>query len=138
MNDDRSDGRQRLRRATAEVATRSYAPYSGFNVAAAVLTAEGEVFAGVNVENVAFPSGQCAEATAIGNMVTNVGARSIVAVAVRGPGETLVWPCGNCRQKLVELAAPECSVLAISADGAEQERALADLLPFGFTEFESQ
>lgn len=138
MNDHRSNWQERLRQATAEVAGRSYAPYSGFNVAAAILTADGEVFAGVNVENVAFPSGQCAEATAIGNMVTTLGARSIVAVAVRGPSETLVWPCGNCRQKLAELAAPECRVMALSADGTEQEQALAELLPFAFTKFDSR
>lgn len=129
------DWRQRLRAATDGLAARAHAPYSGFAVAAAVMSADGSVHAGVNVENAAFPSGQCAEASAIGNLVTALGPQPIVAVAVRGPTRARLWPCGNCRQKLAEFAGPDCPVLAIDAEGRETVVRLADLLPYAFTEF---
>lgn len=128
------DWRQRLGAATAGLAVRAHAPYSGFAVVAVVMSADGSIHPGVNIENAAFPSGQCAEASAIGNLVTALGPQPIVAVAVRAPNARWLWPCGNCRQKLAEFAAPDCQVLAIDADQRERVVPLADLLPHAFTE----
>ena len=80
---------------------------------AALRAASGRIYAGCNVENAAFPQGQCAEASAIGAMVT-AGERAILEVAVVGGGEGLCTPCGGCRQRLVEFAAPETPSISVA------------------------
>ena len=80
--------------AAAAVRARAYAPYSSFAVGAAIRGAAGGIFAGCNVENAAYPQGQCAEATAIGVMVA-AGERAITEVAVVGGGDGLCTPCGG-------------------------------------------
>ena len=77
----------------------AYAPFSNFPVGAALRAASGRVHAGCNVENAAFPQGQCAEASAIGAMVA-AGDREIVEAVVIGGGPDLCSPCGGCRQRL--------------------------------------
>ena len=115
------------------VRANAHAPYSRFAVGAALQSLDGAIHAGCNVENIAFPSGQCAEASAIGNMVSTTGAVSIVAVVVATEALTFTWPCGQCRQKLVELAAPDCIVVSVTADARSAPRALANLLPGALT-----
>ncbi|MBI2373075.1 MAG: cytidine deaminase [Deltaproteobacteria bacterium] len=104
--------------AARAVRANAYAPYSRFEVGAAVLDGEGRIFVGVNVENSSYPVGICAEVNAIGTAVTS-GARSIVAIAVVTPlspkGE-LGTPCGACRQAIAELAAPGLPVILGSPD----------------------
>lgn len=113
----------------------AYAPYSGFPVGAAVRTDDGRVFAGVNVENAAYPEGTCAEAGAIAAMVLS-GGRRIVAVAVAGGGDgpdaPLVTPCGGCRQKIREFAGPDVPILVCGPAGLRRRLTLADLLPHSF------
>ncbi len=82
-------------------AARSYSPYSGFAVGAAVLTSAGEVVTGCNVENAAYGESICAERNAVTTMVAR-GIRSIEAVAVVGLRAAPCWPCGACRQVLRE------------------------------------
>jgi len=109
---------------------RAYAPYSRFAVGAAVLTDEGAIHAGCNVENAAYPEGTCAEAGAIAAMVL-AGGRRIAEVAVIGAG--LCTPCGGCRQKLREFGAPATVVRIVDPAGAVLLRTtLADLLPHSF------
>src|SRR3954447_13760909 len=84
-------------------AANAYAPYSRLQVGAAVRTADGRRFAGANVENAAYPQGQCAEASAIGNMIAGGGGR-VVEVVVAAPSEAECAPCGGCRQRLREFA----------------------------------
>ena len=79
----------------------AHAPYSKFQVGAALRTASGKLYAGCNVENSAYPQGQCAEASAIGAMVT-AGDKQIVEIVVMGPEGALCTPCGGCRQWLWE------------------------------------
>ncbi|MCA1998960.1 MAG: cytidine deaminase, partial [Hyphomicrobiales bacterium] len=88
----------------------AYVPYSRFPVGAAIRADDGRVYAGVNVENAAYPLGTCAEAGAIAAMVLG-GGRRIEAILVLGPGEALCTPCGGCRQRIREFAAPDCPVL---------------------------
>jgi cytidine deaminase len=110
----------------------AYAPYSGFPVGAAVRGASGRVYAGCNVENAAYPLGGCAEAAAIAAMV-QAGERRITEILVIGGGEKPCTPCGGCRQRLAEFAAPETPVHVCAPDGLRLDTSLGELLPHGFT-----
>ncbi|CAN5640049.1 cytidine deaminase [soil metagenome] len=119
-----------LARAT-DVRTRAYAPYSNFLVGAALLTEDGTVFEGCNVENAAYPATICAERAALVSAVA-AGHRRFSALAVIGSGDGPTTPCGICRQVLFEFA-PNLVVHAAGVDGATKTFALAaDLLPDGF------
>src|SRR5437899_11429121 len=83
----------------------AHAPYSRFRVGACLRASSGKLYAGCNVENAAYPVGQCAEASAIGAMVT-AGDRRIVDVLVVTEGAQPCPPCGRCRQELAEFATP--------------------------------
>lgn len=96
--------------------SRAYAPYSRFLVGAALRTEEGAVHAGCNVENAAYPEGTCAEAGAIAAMVM-AGSRRIAEVVVAGGGEMPCTPCGGCRQKIREFAAPDLPVRMVDPTG---------------------
>ena len=109
----------------------AYAPYSRFRVGAAVLTPSGRIFAGCNVENAAYPVGACAEAGAISAMAL-AGERSIAAVMVVGDGDALVTPCGGCRQRIREFAAPAVPIHVAGPDGPRRSFTLDELLPESF------
>ena len=126
-----SDLNAMLERAVA-VRAHAHAPYSGFKVGACIRSRDGRLFAGCNVENVAYPQGQCAEASAIGAMVA-AGAREIVEVVVVAEGEQLCTPCGGCRQRLAEFAAPDTPVHIAGPDGLRAKFTLGELLPEAFT-----
>jgi cytidine deaminase len=95
-----------------------------------VLADDGRIFPGVNVENASYPLSVCAERSAVQRAVSD-GAQKLVAVAVRGPGESPTWPCGGCRQVLYEFG-PEMIVTSVGDSGNREERPLADLLPDAF------
>ncbi len=120
-----------LIRRAGEARENAHAPYSGFTVGAAVLSAEGGVFAGCNVENASYPQGWCAEASAISAMV-GAGHRQIVEVVVLGGGERLCTPCGGCRQKLAEFAGADTPVHVCGPEGVRKTFTLGELLPFAF------
>ncbi len=109
----------------------SYVPYSGFPVGAALLTQEGRVFTGCNVENAAYGSTICAERTAIVKAVSEGCREGWEAIAIAGKGEDFCWPCGACRQMLYEFA-PDLRVLAARGDGQYIALRLSELLPHGF------
>jgi len=109
----------------------AYAPYSHFHVGAAVLDDQGRVHAGCNVENAAYPQGVCAEAGALSAMVL-AGSTRVLALAVVGDGAGLVTPCGGCRQKLREFAAPDTPVLVADREQLRARFTLAQLLPESF------
>ena len=111
---------------------RAYAPYSGFRVGAAIQTADGQVHAGCNVENVAYPEGTCAEAGAIAAMIL-AGGGQIVEVLVVADSPDPTPPCGGCRQKLAEFAAPDTPVILADLAGERLRTTVADLLPGAFT-----
>jgi cytidine deaminase len=110
---------------------RAYAPYSRFLVGAAVLDAQGRIHAGCNVENAAYPQGVCAEAGALSAMVLAGGTKA-VAVVVVGVAAQPVTPCGGCRQKLREFAAPDTPIWIANEDGVLLDLTLAQLLPHSF------
>jgi homotetrameric cytidine deaminase len=109
----------------------AYAPYSNFPVGAAVRTADGRRFAGANVENAAYPQGQCAEASAIGAMVAGGGGR-VVEVVVAAPSEEECAPCGGCRQRLREFADQDTPVHLADMERVRRTTSVAELLPFSF------
>lgn len=120
-----------LRDAACAVRENAHAPYSGFKVGAAIRAASGTIYAGCNVENVAYPQGTCAEAGAIAAMVA-AGETELHEVYVVAGSPMPVPPCGGCRQKLSEFGSGAVSVTMATTGGAEQVMTLAELLPGAF------
>ncbi|MFT9062813.1 MAG: cytidine deaminase [Acetobacter persici] len=111
----------------------AYAPYSRFHVGAALITEDGQVFAGCNVENAAYPEGVCAEAGAISAMIAAGGSRKIATILVAGKGPASCLPCGGCRQKIREFATQRTCVLVVDEDGKQLFKDdLHALLPASF------
>ena len=117
--------------AAREAFDNAYAPYSRFPVGAAVLTPEGEIFSGGNVENAAYPQGWCAETSALAAMA-RAGRRRVAEVVVVGGGEGLCTPCGGCRQRLREFAAMDTPIHVAGPEGVRARFTLAELLPHSF------
>lgn len=114
------------------VRLRAYAPYSRFKVGAALRSTSGATHVGCNVENVAYPEGTCAEAGAIAAMIAS-GDTAIAEILVIADSPSPVPPCGGCRQKIAEFAAPDVKVTLCTTDGAQRVMTVADLLPGVFT-----
>ncbi len=126
------DGPQALLRTASEAMENAYAPYSEFKVGAAVRGASGAIYAGANVENGAYPQGQCAEASAIGALVA-AGETAITAVAVVAERLEHCPPCGGCRQRLSEFGGAETPVyLGRPRSGDPLTVTLGELLPGAF------
>ena len=115
---------------------RSYSPYSNFKVGAALLSADGQVFGGCNIENAGYTPTNCAERTAffkaVSEGVTKFSAIAIVGGAGEDP-DTLCAPCGVCRQVMQEFCNSESFeiIMAVSADNYEVHT-LKELFPYGF------
>jgi homotetrameric cytidine deaminase len=109
----------------------AYAPYSSFPVGAAVRTADGRRYAGANVENAAYPQGQCAEASALGAMVAG-GGGTVVEVVVAAPSRELCTPCGGCRQRLREFAGPGTPIHLADLERVRATTSVGELLPLSF------
>lgn len=121
-----------LVKAATAARRRSYAPYSNFTVGAAILDENGNIHSGCNVENAAYPQSQCAEASAIGALIS-AGSRRIVAIAICGPDAAApCTPCGGCRQRIREFANADAPIL-ICKDGQIVARYTpGELLPESF------
>lgn len=118
-----------LAQRAAQARAWAYAPYSRYHVGAALLTASGKVYDGVNVENAAYPATICAERAAVVKAVSE-GERDFVAIAVASSNGGS--PCGTCRQVLAEFSLP-AQVLIVDSDGRVLRRTtVADLLPDSF------
>lgn len=120
-----------LRQAAKDAQAHSYSPYSGFKVGAALLAEDGNTYAGCNVENISYPLGQCAEASAISAMIMG-GARQIKSMVILSPTDELCPPCGGCRQKIKEFANQDTQILLVTQDGKTEQYSIADLLPLAF------
>ncbi|MCJ7733764.1 MAG: cytidine deaminase [Anaerolineales bacterium] len=126
LSDER---REEIIQAASQVRQKAYAPYSNYQVGAALLTSTGQVFTGVNVENAAYPDSICAERSAVFSAVS-AGERSFeaIAVATRNGGT----PCGSCRQVLSEFGL-DIEVLLVDGNGKlTQQSTIRDLLPGAF------
>ena len=114
-----------------EARKKSYAPYSGFHVGAALLGKSGKIYTGCNVENAAYSPTNCAERTAIFKAVSE-GERTILAVAIYSPNSDSCYPCGACRQVLFEFQ-DEYEIDVITENLGELEvKKLSYFLPCGF------
>ncbi|XP_061814970.1 cytidine deaminase isoform X1 [Nerophis lumbriciformis] len=111
----------------------AYCPYSNFPVGAALLTTDGAIFKGCNVENVSFGLTVCAERTAIQSAVAE-GHKNFTAIAVTcNATDRFVWPCGACRQVLMEFG-PELTIYSTKPDGSYKKSRMSELLPYAFTQ----
>ncbi len=108
----------------------SYSPYSGFAVGAAVMTDNGRVYTGCNVENASYGATICAERNAIFSAVAG-GERRIVKIAIAGSSDDAAWPCGICRQVMSEFASDNFYVI-VEEKGHIVTVSLDELLPHGF------
>jgi len=126
-------GKQNLRSLVEAAKTarlRAYSPYSGVKIGAAVLTTDGRIYAGANVENASYGLACCAERTAIFNAVSE-GKRDLAAIAIVGESEDFTKPCGACRQVMVEFN-PRMKVLRRGLDGFSADATAKSLLPVHF------
>ncbi len=126
-----------------EVRERAYAPYSHFHVGAAIIAANGKIYAGCNVENASYGLSICAEMNAVTQMIAD-GERQIIEVLIVGGSEhlkrnivdstssSLCAPCGACRQTIIEFAEPKTPVHLCSISGLCQTTTIGELLPFAF------
>jgi homotetrameric cytidine deaminase len=128
---DRLLGADALIAAARAVMERAHAPYSGFKVGAALRADDGSLHVGANVENAAYPQGQCAEASALGALVA-AGRTRVVEAAVIATGAEPCVPCGGCRQRLRELMDLDGVVHLCATGGARETATLAELLPRSF------
>jgi cytidine deaminase len=110
---------------------RAYAPYSHFKVGAALRADDGSIHAGANVENAAYPQGQCAEASALGVLVA-AGRTRVREAAVIADAPEVCVPCGGCRQRLREFMPRDGLVHLCAGDGTCETVTLAELLPRSF------
>ena len=130
--------------AARAAALKAYAPYSGFSVGAAILSDEGELVTGANMENASYRLGLCAEQSALTTAQHRFGLDKVARIAVAGgdgsgaalKGRLAVTPCGGCRQAILEaaqLGGRDISILCASGDGETVEaHRIHDLIPHGF------
>ncbi|MBU8907845.1 cytidine deaminase [Desertibacillus haloalkaliphilus] len=111
---------------------KAYVPYSTFKVGAALLTKQGEVYHGCNVENAAYGLCNCAERSALFSAYST-GDREFSMIAVVADTERPVPPCGACRQVIAELCRPEMKVVLANLNGDVKEMDVQDLLPGAFS-----
>ena len=109
----------------------AYAPYSKFKVGAAVLTKEGRVYGGCNIENASYPVTNCAERTAIFKAVSE-GEHEFAAIAIVADTPGPCAPCGMCRQAISEFRIER--IIMANSKGDMQAVSLEEILPFAFTE----
>ena len=124
---------QELIDAAKKVRPHAHAPYSGYHVGAALIDDRGDMYTGCNVENAAFPEGTCTEANAIGAMVA-AGGKRIVAIAAVGGTDDIeaCTPCGGCRQRILEFADENTSIILLGEGKQIESYSIDELLPAGF------
>ena len=126
-----SNNFQKLFEEAIKVREKAHVPYSQFKVGVAFLTEDNSIVVGCNVENAAYPQSQCAEASAIGNLISQ-GYKNIVEIVVIGSGNKLCSPCGGCRQRLREFSKLDVPIHMCSVEGHIKTSTLGELLPDSF------
>ena len=135
---------EQLIAAARAAAMKAYAPYSNFSVGCAILSVDGQVVTGANMENACYRLGVCAEISALTAAQATFGLANIARIAVAGgdgsgaalAGSNAVTPCGGCRQSILEaaqLSRRDIEIVCASGDGSAREvHAIGTLIPFGF------
>ena len=128
--------REALCAVAIEAMGKAYAPYSGYKVGAALLTTDGKVYTGCNIENASYTPTVCAERTAIFKAVSE-GDRDFAMIAICGGKDGVITgafpPCGVCRQVMAEFCSKDMPVLMVSGVDSHTAVTLGDLLPYAFT-----
>lgn len=120
---------EKLNKLAIEAANKSYSPYSKFRVGAALLTTDGEIIIGTNIENRSYGLTNCAERTAIFTALT-MGYKNFEAISIYSPdSENYLPPCGACRQVLSEFVKEDFKFLLGNSTGAFIEKTMKELLP---------
>ncbi|MDR2649181.1 MAG: cytidine deaminase [Clostridiales bacterium] len=124
---------RKLSEAAVFAREKSYSPYSGFKVGAALLAKNGSVYTGCNIENAAYTPTICAERVAFAKAVSE-GELEFTAIAVAGWGSDagFAYPCGVCRQVMMEFCDPSDFIIIVTDGTENREHTLAELLPEGF------
>ena len=127
---------EKLRKKAIEMLNFSYAPYSNFHVGAALLTSEGKIYTGCNIENAAYGPSNCAERTAIFKAVSE-GKKEFEAIAIvggkNGKIENFCPPCGVCRQVLAEFCKKDFEIVLAKSTNEYKIMTLEQLLPESFS-----
>ncbi|PKL82121.1 MAG: cytidine deaminase [Ignavibacteriae bacterium HGW-Ignavibacteriae-3] len=122
-----------LSRKAVEAKSKAVATYSNFHVGAALITNDGKIYQGANIENSSYGLTICAERTAVFTAVLE-GERNFKAIAVAGDTEDFLPPCGACRQVLADLCGKDLEVILTNQKGEINTFKLGDLLPYSFGE----
>ncbi len=125
--------KEELIKLAKEARANAYVPYSKFQVGAALLTKDGKVYLGANIENASYPLCMCAERNALYNAMNHGEKKeNFVAMAVTGKTTGPISPCGACRQVISELFPKDAPIYLTNLEGALQETNAVELLPFAF------
>lgn len=124
---------ENLSKLANEMLEKAYVPYSKFPVGAALVTKDGKIYTGCNIENASYPLTNCAERTAVFKAVSE-GDKEFQTIVVTADTEGPVSPCGACRQVLVEFCEPEMPVVLTNKKGDIKETTVSELLPGAFRE----
>ena len=112
----------------------SYSPYSNFKVAAIVVTKNGKIYEGVNVENASYGGTICAERSAIVSAISNgVKPHEFKEIHIMGNCEKPISPCGLCRQVMVELFQQDTNIVMMNINDDVKIMTIAELVPYSFT-----
>lgn len=126
---------QRVIQAALDARKKAYAPYSHYAVGSALVTKEGKLFTGCNIENASYGASNCAERTAFFKAISE-GEQEFTAIAIAGGAEETIqeyaYPCGICRQVMQEFCQPNFKILVVKDLDQVMEYTLQQLLPFGF------
>ena len=117
-----------------EAAANADAPYSHFQVGAAILSDSGKYYSGCNVENISFPTGSCAEQSAVSAMICG-GDICIAEILIYADSKKLITPCGACLQRIAEFSTPKTLIHLANTAGIKETLSINDLLPHCFKEF---
>lgn len=124
--------REELIRQALAVKQYAYVPYSGYRVGAAVLTKEGKIYSGCNIENASYGLSNCAERTALFKAISE-GSQSFAGLAVAVDGKLPASPCGACRQVIREFMDDSTEIILLNEEGRATETTIKKLLPNAFT-----
>lgn len=124
--------KERLIQAALAARDKAYVPYSNYRVGAALLTKEGKIITGCNVENASYGLSNCAERTAIFKAISE-GERDFAGLAVAVYGKKAASPCGACRQVIREFFADDAEIILVNEEGQGSVFTIAQLLPGAFT-----
>lgn len=124
---------KKLIKMAIEAREKAYCPYSNFQVGAAALFDDGNIYVGCNVENASYGATNCAERTAIFNAISN-GARKMEAIALIGDTKNYTYPCGICRQVMIEFAkSDDMKIYIVKTEDDYIETTIGEIVPGAFS-----